>query len=133
MRYFAAAVVVTGLVALGAADDDRNDRPPRVTDLTGHWRGHVSDSFGRGNMTWDIVQSGSSVSGEMRGSVTGTLEGATLSFTITIVRGQCSITARGTARVTNNLIVGTHSGTSCDGAITNGELYLAREVPNGNA
>lgn len=91
---------------------------------------------------WDLVQIGGSIAGEMRsegtsgafrGSVRGTLEGPTLSFSIVITRGQCSMTARGTATVTGDVISGTHSGRSCDGPITNGELYLAREMPGGDA
>ena len=143
MRRFVVALVVAWFVATGASDGGQSRSSPAPVSLTGHWRGHVSDSFGQGNMTWDIVQAGTSISGEMRslgtsgafrGSVSGTVQGSTLSFTITIVRGLCSITARGTATVVHDTISGTHTGTnSCDGPLTHGELYLSREAPGGDA
>jgi hypothetical protein len=96
-------------------------------------------------MTWQIVHTGSSVSGTLtmsdtatrktgRGSVSGTLAGTAIRFTIAVPAGgfdspydSCSTDAAGDGQASASSITGTYSGTnSCTGIIASGQLTLAK-------
>ena len=122
--------------APGASDSAR-------ANLTGSWKGHISDSTGSGSIAWRIKQQDDSIAGTMRidgtsgvwnGSVSGKLTGTSLDFTLTTPRGahpaypNCSAILNGRATVTSDEIVGTYSATnSCFGKATEGRLSLTRE------
>src|SRR5581483_10144437 len=115
---------------------------PLTIDLTGAWSGTASDSQGPTVVTWALTQTGSSISGSIttnsptndgscsschrnkRGSVTGTLNGTTL--TLFFPAGgsgdptpMCSSTLTGSAAsVTNGNVVLSYSGAdTCEGAL----------------
>jgi hypothetical protein len=122
--------------------------------LKGAWSGSVGDSQGLGALTWGLTQTGNVVSGtvlmkssdaagtcaschkeQKAGTVTGTLSGSTLTFTMTLPIGSafsptpnCSITASGTARnITDGevVITGTYTGAdSCLGPFAAGTVTM---------
>jgi hypothetical protein len=94
-------------------------------------------------MTWQLTQSGSAINGTMtmsdtatgltaRGSVSGTLSGSTLRFTLHVPaggfdppHGACSSDVSGEAQIAGTSMTGSYSGTSsCAGTITSGQLAL---------
>jgi hypothetical protein len=114
--------------------------------LTGTWRGTASDSSGPGQMTWQLNQTGNSFSGTMtmtdtattltgRGSVSGTVSGSNLHFTITIQAGGfdapyngCTAQVDGDAELSATTITGSYSGTnSCAGSVASGQLSLSKQ------
>jgi len=119
--------------------------PTTSVNLTGTFAGNATDSSGSGRFTWQLTQFGSTVSGPIsftapergitgNGSITGTLFGTTLTFSITIPEGgafpfsTCSVTSDGTATdVSNDRIPATYTGTnSCSGPFTDGTVTLTR-------
>jgi hypothetical protein len=139
-----AAIVAAAIVTAMACDTPTPTAPSVVVaNLTGTWSGPASDTSGPGQMTWQITQEGSAFSGTLtliettanargRGSVSGTLAGSAVTFTISVPAGgfdapyqSCSSTASGTGRVTRSSIIGTYTGSSsCGGAIYSGQLSL---------
>jgi hypothetical protein len=151
----AVAAVAFGLIAAscgGSSSSGPSPTPaptapsvPAIT-LTGTYAGNAIDSSGPGTMTWRITQTGTAISGiadagtpldgnAFHGSVTGTLTGSSLTFTLTVpaggVNGQptctVSITGTGTA-ASSSSITGTYSGTStCAAAFTAGQFALSKQ------
>jgi hypothetical protein len=94
-------------------------------------------------MTWQLTQTDASFSGTVRatdtstgavgtGSVSGTITGSTLQFSITIPAGgypspyaSCTANVSGSGQATSSTITGTYTGTSsCAGTIGSGQLTL---------
>jgi hypothetical protein len=115
-------------------------------DLTGSWSGTGDDSSGPGQFTWQLMQSGGSFSGTFtatdassgvtgRGSVSGTLSGTSVTFSLTIPSGgfdapfaDCNASASGQGTASASTVSATYSGTnSCSGAIASGQLSLTRQ------
>jgi hypothetical protein len=125
--------------------------------LAGTWVGQASDSSGTmmgagmtpammGNMTWEVTQTGNTFTGVMRfpgfpghGSmtVTGTIDGNTARFTMTMPGGgmmgmmgaTCTATATGTFDVDAFFaeMHGTYAGTTlCGGHFDRGRISMAR-------
>lgn len=111
-------------------------------NIAGTFAGTGSDSSGPATMFWTLTQSDAFISGEVsastpsgsvtgQGSISGTICGATLTFTISgsfppPLEG-CAVTITGTAQVTTTTITGTYTGSnSCTGPFTNGEFTLDR-------
>jgi len=115
--------------------------------VAGSWSGAAADSSGPGRMNWTLTQTGSLISGTMtatdghvrlgiRGTVSGTISGSTVSFTFAIPPGgfqdsryaNCSARLSGTATVSGPSLIGNYSGTnSCTGPVYNGTLDLRRQ------
>lgn len=95
-------------------------------------------------MAWQLTQSGDAVTGSVaiadafgvivaRGTMSGTLSGSSLSFSITIPAGgftgdpSCAASATGAASVTPSSLAGSYNGTSCTGAFAAGTLTLSKQ------
>src|SRR5262245_11193716 len=92
--------------------------PAPATNLAGQWRGAASDSSGPGSITLQLTQTGGDISGTAtmsvngtsitgRGTLTGTLTGSTLRFTIAVPTGgfdapyaSCTVSVSGDGRAT---------------------------------
>ena len=96
-------------------------------------------------MLWQLEHSGAAVSGSLtmtdttagnvgQGTVTGTVSGSSLAFTLRIPVGgfggtwtSCSAEVTGNAQFTSSSITGTYTGSnSCSGVITSGQLTLSK-------
>jgi hypothetical protein len=116
------------------------DSGTQALNVSGTWSGSGSDSTGSGLMTWQLTQTGSSVSGMMtastpvgtvvyNGTFSGTITGSTLIFTINIPVGNislpsCSATISGSGDVANGSITGTYTGSnSCTGPFMLGGVF----------
>ena len=146
-RFAAKQIVVCTLFALTGCDSPTipSSQQPVQLNLTGTWTGAASDTSGPGSMIWHLSQTGSSCSGTLtmsdtatskagRGSVSGTVSGTALHFTIDIPAGgfdspydSCSTEVAGDAQASASSIAGTYSGTnSCTGIIASGQFALAK-------
>lgn len=122
------------------------------TAISGTWGGSMSDSSGTmmgagmsasmmGNMSWQITQTGNEFTGTMQfpghggsGMVTGTINGRTATFTMTMPTGSmmtatCTATGTGTFDMDNFMtqMHGTYSGSNtCTGAFHNGQMSMNR-------
>ena len=122
--------------------------------LTGMWNGSLSDSSGSmmgaglspsmmGQMTWQITQTGNTFSGvaQVAGSeghepmrISGTIDGATATFTMTMPSGgmmtmNCTATATGTFDINEFMtqLHGTYAGSNtCSGPFDHGHMSLSR-------
>ena len=103
--------------------------------------GSMMGQAGLGAMTWQLTQSGSTVTGSMSfsgmqggrpGSFSGTMSGDDMTLTMDLPSGSmmssgCSARATGTARVSGTTMTGTYGGSnSCTGAFTNGQMTMTR-------
>lgn len=164
MRFSSVTFVAAGLVALAACGGQSVAKNPvspgavgSSTSLTGIWNGTLSDSSGSmmgsgmsasmmGQMTWHITQTGNTFDGTMQfpgypghGTmrISGTIDGATVTFTMTVpagmmpgmMTGSCTATANGTLDI-NELMSqmhGSYSGSNtCSGPFDHGRLSLSR-------
>jgi hypothetical protein len=148
------ALLVTVLVI--ACDQVTTPTPigvPATVTLTGTWFGSASDSHRQAQqLTLRLTQDGRNVTGSVTGttvtsvplytsgSLTGTMSGSTLRFTILIPVGSvvdsptCSVTYNGSTTdvtatgVTATGITGTYTGTdSCFGDLAAGRFTLAKQ------
>ena len=125
--------------------------------MAGAWTGIGSDSSSSmgagsmmgqadmGTMTWQLTETGSTMTGAMSfsgtgmqgrmpGSFLGTMSGDDMTFAMGLTTGSmmssgCSSNATGTARVnrTTMTMTGPYSGSnSCSGAFTNGQMTMNR-------
>jgi len=94
-----------------------------------------------GKMTWQMTQNGANVTGDMelsgfkgtgRMTISGTITGQTMTFTMNIPAGGmpepgCAASGNGTAQMNGNTMTGTYSGANtCSGAFANGRVMLSR-------
>jgi hypothetical protein len=130
----------SALLACSGPTDDHDG-----ISLNGTYAGTASDNTGPGTLSWVLTQSGSKITGSVtlgagnitgHGTVSGTLSGSTLTFTISIPAGglpfpyaSCVIAVSGTANnVTSSSINGTYSGNnSCTGSVSGGTFNLVRQ------
>ena len=153
-------VFVSLLAAIGCGGNSTSTSPSSGLNVGGTWNGTLAEvtSFvdcpnswvgefcGVGHSTWTLTQNGNAVSGtftlkmtcsvcafdDSHGSVTGTLSGNTLSFTLNASFTPpmpFTATVNGTAQVTATNMNGTYSGTiSIPGyPFTNGQLALVKQ------
>ena len=118
--------------------------------MSGTWTGTGSDSFSAEQVTWTLTQSDANVTGKVelapmdpndgscaschklrKGTVSGTLNGATLTLRMNFPAGVdvptpiCVTDLLATATVSGNQLTGTYSGTdTCEGFYANGQLTL---------
>ncbi|MBA4386189.1 MAG: hypothetical protein C0410_15755, partial [Anaerolinea sp.] len=105
-------------------------------DLTGTWIGAFTTSIitTPTQITLLLSQSGSNVTGTYSsqaggvGTVSGTLSGSTLTFTLHQTTTNCSGTFSGTGTVSGNTMTFTFSGNDCLGTHTNGQGTVTRST-----
>lgn len=150
LRALAASALVSGMACGGSHGSPTPTQPASPgsspVNLTGTWSGSASDSSGPGQMTWQLTQTDSSLSGTVtiidtgtklsgRGFVSGTISGSMMPFSISIPGGgfdspyeSCTASVAGDGQVSGSSITGTYSGShSCTGAITSGQLTLNKQ------
>lgn len=152
-RAFAMALL-TGFAA--ACGGNSPMAPSTPMSVTGTWAGSASDSSSSmgagsmmgqadmGTMTWQLTQSGSTVTGSTSfsgmqggraGSFSGTMSGDEMIFTMDMPMGSmmssgCSANAAGAAHVnrTTMTMTGTYGGANaCTGPFTNGRMTITRK------
>src|SRR5262245_25748815 len=130
----------------GGSASPGSPSPSSGSGLTGAWVGNASDSSGPGQMTWQLTQSGGSFTGSItmtdtatklsgRGSISGTMSGSSLRFTIAVPSGgfdaphsSCTADVSGDGELNGAAINGTYQGTSsCGGTISSGQMLLNRQ------
>jgi hypothetical protein len=114
-------------------------------NVSGAWNGTASDSTGPGQLTWRLTQNGTSFTGALtivdsgtnvsgRGSVSGTVSGTAVHFTMSVPAGsfdrpydECSADLSGEAQASGSSLTGTYSGVnSCSGTVTGGQITMSR-------
>src|SRR5262245_1774205 len=127
---------------------------PRPIVLDGTWNGRGIDSKGETSVSWQLTQTGTSVSGTVRtlavdpedgscnschrnkrGTITGTISGSTLTISMFFAAGadgdptpECSATLTGSAAdIADNSIAAAYSGSdTCEGPVGNGVMTMNR-------
>lgn len=116
-----------------------------ATGLTGSWSGTAADNSGAGSMEWALSETGGVVSGTVtlvdatagvrgRGTVSGTLSGSTVTFTLSVPAGgfdapfaTCSASITGQGTLADTTLTATYAGSnSCSGAVTGGVATLTK-------
>jgi hypothetical protein len=151
------------LAAVACGGGNSATPAPSGLNLSGAWKGTLAESradtscpytwvfdfCGVGQSTWTLMQSGTAVSGtfilimpgavrafdDSHGSVTGTLSGNTLNYTLNVTFAPPSSftsTVNGTAQVTATNINGTYTGTNVhpgfgNEQFGNGQLALVKQ------
>ncbi len=148
MRWKYASIVVVLLLAAGCSDKS-TPTAPSPPNLTGTWSGALTLQDTPAQMKWTLAQSGTAVSGPvlvllptgvvlMNGSLTGTLSGTTLTYTIAVSPGgipsnpACTGQLDGTAAVTSGAaptLTGTYAlkSSTCTTGFTSGTFTLTRQ------
>jgi hypothetical protein len=143
---FMLSVVACGGGSSGATSPTAPTPASPSVNIAGAWGGTAKDSSGPGRMTWQLSQSGSAISGTMtmsddvtqitgQGTVSGTLAGSTLQFSIAIPAGgfsggdnACSLSVSGSASATVSTLSGTFTGSNtCGVSVTGGELTMSKQ------
>ena len=152
LRTIAAAAIVLSVACGGGGSSSTQPSPtPTPTpsppvNVSGGWAGTASDSSGPGQMAWQVTQADTVISGTVtmtdtssgasgRGSLSGTMSGSALRFTIAVPAGgfdvpyaTCSATVSGDATATTSAITGSYAGTnSCGGAVASGQVSLSKQ------
>ena len=113
------AVLIATTLSFGACSNDSSSGPstPSTLNLAGTWTGSVTFQGVTAQMSWMLSESGTSVSGPvlvalssgtvlLNGSLTGTISGSTLTYTISVAadgipsRPTCTGQLSGTMTVT---------------------------------
>jgi hypothetical protein len=163
MRYFGAAILA-GVLASACGSSASTPTSPSTptptvaTSVTGTWNGTAADTLGSDKMTWTVTQTGSGMTGTMSvndttrsmmgsGAMTGTMNGNTLTFHMTVPAGgftgqmsPCSmgVDGQGTMSDDGHTMTGTYTGSmsgmmsggmmgqSCGGTMNNGQFTMTR-------
>jgi hypothetical protein len=146
MRLLQCALVVAALVAAACGDEMPTEPTNPPASLTGTWRGNITVNNVSALMTWTLTQTGTSVTGPvvialptgvvlMNGTVSGTLTGTNLGFTVTVPPGGivsqpgCSGQIAGANTVmSSTTMAGAYSivNSTCTTGLTNGTFTLTR-------
>jgi hypothetical protein len=146
MRLLLGALVVS---LLSAACGDQLPAEPSdpETNFSGTWRGNITVSNVSAVMTWALTQTGSSVTGPvlialptgvvlLNGTVSGTVSGNSLPFTLTVPPGGiltqpgCSGRITGTSTLATAAAMNgsyTVASSTCTTGLTNGTFVLTRQ------
>jgi hypothetical protein len=118
---------------------------PAATNVAGVWIGDLATALGALRVNWTLAQSGVNVTGPIvvaqsgfpviRGALTGTISGSTLTYRINIPAGgvatnpSCTGQIDGTMTLSNAAqMTGRFTGTStCDVPISGGDLTLQKQ------
>jgi hypothetical protein len=145
MRSFSVIILAIAVSSCGGGSSSPS-APSTPANINGTFAGAASDSSGPGTMTWQITQSGTSFSGNLtmtdsttnvtgRGSVSGTVSGSTIQFSISVPAGgfdgayaSCSSSVSGSGTASSTSITGSYSGSNtCSGTIGSGQLTLNKQ------
>jgi hypothetical protein len=146
MRLLQCVLILASLIATACGDEMPTEPTNPTTDLTGIWRGNITVTNVSAIMTWTLAQTGTSVNGPvvialptgvvlMNGTVTGTLSGTSLGFTVTVPAGGivsqpgCSGQIAGANMVVSSTtMTGAYSvvNSTCTTGLTNGTFTLTR-------
>lgn len=165
MRYFSvSAAVLAALLASACGTSSSTPVSPSTptptvaASVTGTWNGTAADTLGADKMSWAVTQTGTAMSGTMsvsdttrsmmgNGTMTGTMNGNTLTFHMSVPAGgfggqmtSCSmgIDGQGTMSDDGHTMTGTYTGSmsgmmsggmmgqSCGGAMNNGQFTMTR-------
>jgi hypothetical protein len=154
LRLVSVCALLLGLLTIGC-DEMTSPAPigvPATVNVTGTWFGNATDSLRPARLTLALKQNGRDVTGSVTGqtpaslplytsgTLTGTMSGSTLRFTIQIPVGSvanaptCSVTMNGsTTDVTSTGVSatgmsGTYTGTdSCFGDLAGGLFTFAKQ------
>src|SRR5262249_30124073 len=138
------AIVAAALMAGCSSDYNSTQPSPTATNLTGTWKGTVSNSAGSLDFTTTLTQNGNMASGGAtfaggavgNGTFTGTTSSTymsqTFTFTIsgtgTVNNVSCTLNLSGSGEATSTTITGTFTGTnSCLGGPTTGTITLTKQ------
>ena len=95
MRRFTAVLTTAALLGVACTSTRITTAPSPPLDLSGTWKGAFAVQGVPAEMTWTLAQTGTAVTGPMlvklpngivllNGSVTGTLTGSSLAYTISV-------------------------------------------------
>lgn len=139
------AFLAIGVAIAGSGCGSPSQPSPEPLNVTGTWSGPASDSSGPGQITWQITQTATSISGTLtmtdaatgvtgRGSISGTVSGSSLHFSMAVPLdgfdspyAGCSADVSGDAQSSSSSITGTYAGVnSCTGVVSSGQVALTR-------
>lgn len=110
------------------------DGPSQSQSLTGTWQGTYSTSLvSTTGATATLIQNGSSLSGSFVGSngysatVSGSVSGSNVQFTLTSTVPGCSGSFIGTANLSGATLTASFQGSDCLGTHTNGTATLTKQ------
>ena len=101
-------------------------------DIEGGWAATFADSVSSGQLSFTMVQDGTSVRGTYTssmgggGTITGNVLDKKFSFELTQTIKDCAGKFVGTADLRSNVMIGTYSGTDCQGPHTNGSFSMSK-------
>jgi len=101
-------------------------------DIEGGWAATFADSVSSGQLSFTMVQDGTSVRGTYTssmgggGTITGNILDKKFSFELTQTIKDCVGKFAGTADLRSNVIIGTYSGTDCQGPHTNASFSMSK-------
>jgi hypothetical protein len=141
-----ASMLIVGCGGTNSSSPAAPAAPAPTIDIGGVWSGTAADEGGPGTLTWQVTQSSNRISGTVSsedrgtglkssGSLSGTLAGSSLTFTIAIPAGGYSgvnscnaATANlsGSATASAGTISGSYSGPVCGGNV-NGTFELHKQ------
>jgi hypothetical protein len=147
MRLLKSVLIAAALVSAACGDEMPTDPTDRPASLTGTWRGTITVTNITATMTWTLTQTGSAVTGPaviglssgavlMNGTVSGTLSGSTLPFTLTVSPGgipaqpACTGQIAGTNTVSGTSTMNgsyTVASSTCTTGLTSGTFTLTRQ------
>lgn len=150
MRHAFQAALVVAVLGVGCTSDKSpTQSAPSPLNLTGVWSGDLPLQETPARMSWSLTQTNTSVTGQvlillptgtvlLNGTLTGTLTGSTLTYTIAILPGgilslpACSGQLAGTTNAaigTPSTLSGSYAVTSstCATPLTGGDFTLTKD------
>jgi serine protease Do len=103
-----------------------------ASDIEGGWAATFADSVSSGQLSFTMIQDGTSVRGTYTssmgggGTITGNVLDKKFSFELTQTIKDCAGKFVGTADLRSNVMIGTYSGTDCQGPHTNGSFSMSK-------
>jgi hypothetical protein len=111
------------------------ERAARETgDVEGGWAATFADSVSSGQLSFTMMQDGTSVRGTYTssmgggGTITGNVLDKKFSFELTQTIKDCAGKFVGNADLRSNVMIGTYSGTDCQGPHTNGSFSMSKGI-----
>jgi len=101
-------------------------------DLDGNWAATFADSLSSGQLSFILVQTRTSVRGTYTsslgggGTINGSIAGGKFSFELAQTIRDCPGRFRGEADIRSGSMVGTYTGTDCQGTHTNGSFGMSK-------